>query len=73
MEDNHQSIIIGKPEYLYWSKWLNKKYQILTFSFDGELKKSFYKIAEIHQEYGLKACFNIIVSGPLSYIKTRID
>ncbi|MEN8194638.1 MAG: polysaccharide deacetylase family protein [Bacteroidota bacterium] len=38
---------------------------ILTLSFDDGFKKSFYKIAEIHKEYGLKACLNIIAAGHL--------
>lgn len=36
---------------------------ILTLSFDDGFKKSFYSIAEIHEEYGLKACLNVIARG----------
>lgn len=36
---------------------------ILTLSFDDGFKKSFYKIAEIHEDFGLKACLNIIASA----------
>ena len=39
------------------------KTHILTFSFDDGFKKSFIKLAEIHEEYGLKACLNVIASG----------
>lgn len=40
-----------------------RKTHILTFSFDDGFKKSFYKIAEIHKEYNLKACLNVIAMG----------
>lgn len=43
-----------------------KKTHILTLSFDDGFKKSFYKIADIHEEYGLRACLNVIASGHLS-------
>lgn len=39
------------------------KTHILTLSFDDGFKKSFYKIAELHKEYGLKACLNVIAMG----------
>ncbi|NBC66296.1 MAG: hypothetical protein GVY07_11665, partial [Bacteroidetes bacterium] len=42
-----------------------KKTHILTLSFDDGFKKSFYKIADIYEEYGLSACLNIIASGHL--------
>ena len=41
------------------------KTHILSFSFDDGFKKSFYRAAEIHENYGLKACFNVIASGTL--------
>ena len=41
----------------------DNKSHILSFSFDDGFKKSFIKLAEIHEEYGLKACLNIIASG----------
>jgi len=41
----------------------NSKTHILTLSFDDGFKKSFRKIAEIHEEFGLKACLNIIASA----------
>ena len=37
-----------------------RKTHILTLSFDDGFKKSFYKIAEMHKEYDLKACLNVI-------------
>lgn len=42
---------------------LTHKTHVLTLSFDDGFKKSFYRIAEIHEEYGLKACFNVIAMG----------
>jgi peptidoglycan/xylan/chitin deacetylase (PgdA/CDA1 family) len=41
----------------------NRKTHILTLSFDDGFKKSFYKVAEIHKEYGLSACLNVIAMG----------
>ena len=45
------------------------KTHILTLSFDDGFKKSFYKIADIYENYGLSACFNIIASGHLPEFK----
>jgi len=42
------------------------KTHILTLSFDDGFKKSFYKVADIYEEYGLSACFNVIASGHFS-------
>ena len=39
------------------------KTHMITFSFDDGFKKSFLQLADIHEEFGLKACFNIIASG----------
>lgn len=39
------------------------KTHILTFSFDDGFKKSFYRVADIFEEHGLMACFNVIASG----------
>ncbi len=50
---------------------LRSKTHILTLSFDDGFKKSFYKIAEIHEEYKLKACLNIIASGHLKSFKNK--
>lgn len=48
------------------SKWMTStKSHVLTFSFDDGFKNSFYRAAEIHEEYGLKACLNVIASGHL--------
>jgi len=45
------------------------KTHILTLSFDDGFKKSFYKIADIYENHGLSACFNIIASGHLPEFK----
>ena len=39
------------------------KTHLLTFSFDDGFKKSFLKLADIHEDYGYKACLNVIASG----------
>jgi len=39
---------------------------ILSLSFDDGFKKSFYKIADIHEKFGLQACLNIIASAHLT-------
>ncbi len=41
----------------------HQKTHILTLSWDDGFKKSFHKIAETHERYGLKACLNIIASA----------
>jgi len=41
------------------------KTHILTLSFDDGFKDSFYRIADIHEEFGLKACLNVIASAHL--------
>ena len=43
-----------------------KKTHIVTLSFDDGFKKSFYKTAEIFEQFGMKACFNIIATGHLN-------
>ena len=40
-----------------------EKTHLLTLSFDDGFRKSFYRIAEIHETYGLKACLNVIAMG----------
>ena len=40
-----------------------EKTHILTFSFDDGFRKSFLKIADIFENYGLHACLNVIASG----------
>jgi len=44
---------------------------ILTLSFDDGFKISFYKIAEIHENYGLKACLNVIARGHMKNFDTE--
>jgi peptidoglycan/xylan/chitin deacetylase (PgdA/CDA1 family) len=39
------------------------KSHIVSLSFDDGFKKSFYKIAEIHESFGLRACLNVIAIG----------
>ena len=41
------------------------KTHALSLSFDDGFKKSFYRIAEIHENYGLSACLNVIATGHL--------
>lgn len=43
----------------------------LSLSFDDGFKKSFYRIAEIHENYGLKACLNVIATGHLKSFNTE--
>jgi len=43
----------------------NTKSHILTLSFDDGFKNSFYKVADIYEDNGLSACFNVIASGHL--------
>ena len=47
------------------------KTHILSLSFDDGFKKSFYRIAEIHENYGLKACLNVIASGHFKNFNTE--
>lgn len=54
------------------SSYISKgKTHILTLSFDDGFKKSFYKIADISEFFGLKACFNVIASGHMTNFKTK--
>ena len=56
--------------------WFNQsldKTHVLTFSFDDGFKKSFYKIAEIHEAYGLSACLNVIATGHMPDFKAIDD
>jgi peptidoglycan/xylan/chitin deacetylase (PgdA/CDA1 family) len=48
-----------------------RKTHILTLSFDDGFKKSFYRLAEIHDAYGLKACLNVIATGHLPSFNTE--
>ncbi|MBT1704102.1 polysaccharide deacetylase family protein [Chryseosolibacter indicus] len=45
------------------------KTHLVTLSFDDGFKRSFYKTADIFEEFGLKACLNVIASGHLSSFK----
>jgi len=58
------SVILGSG---LWKN--NSKSHILTFSFDDGFKKSFYKAAEVHEEYGSKACLNVIARGGMKDFK----
>jgi len=49
------------------------KTHILTFSFDDGFKKSFFKVADIHENYGLKACFNTIATGHFKNFTVKDD
>jgi peptidoglycan/xylan/chitin deacetylase (PgdA/CDA1 family) len=46
-----------------------EKTHILTLSFDDGFRKSFYKIADIFEEYGLRACLNVIATGHFSVVQ----
>jgi len=48
---------------------LSSKTHWITLSFDDGFKKSFYRIAEIHESFGLKACLNVIASGHMPGFK----
>jgi len=39
------------------------KTHIISLSFDDGFKKSFHRIVQIHEAYGLKACLNVIAQG----------
>ncbi len=45
------------------------KTHILTLSFDDGFKKSYFRIAELYEAYGLSACFNVIATGHFSDFK----
>jgi peptidoglycan/xylan/chitin deacetylase (PgdA/CDA1 family) len=48
---------------LFCGKREKQKSHYLTLSFDDGFRKSFYRIAEIHEEHGLHACLNVLASG----------
>lgn len=50
-----------------------QKTHLLSLSFDDGFKKSFYRIAEIHENYGLKACLNVIATGHLKSFTTEME
>jgi len=39
------------------------KTHIVTLSFDDGFKKSFFEVADVYEEFGLRACFNVIAQG----------
>lgn len=43
-----------------------EKTHVLSLSFDDGFRKSSIRTAEIHEEYGLRACINVIATGHLS-------
>ena len=47
------------------------KTHALSLSFDDGFKKSFYRIAEIHENHGLNACLNIIATGHMKSFSTE--
>jgi len=47
------------------------KTHALSLSFDDGFKKSFYRIAEIHENYGLNACLNVIATGHMKSFRTE--
>ncbi len=49
----------------------HQKTHLLSLSFDDGFKKSFYRIAEIHENYGLQACLNVIATGHLKSFNTE--
>lgn len=49
-----------------------QKSHLITFSFDDGFKKSFLKLADIHEDFGIKACLNIIASGHFPSFK-KVD
>ena len=46
-----------------------QKTHIITLSFDDGFKKSFYRIADIFEQFNLRACLNVIASGHLPSYK----
>ncbi len=46
---------------------------IVTLSFDDGFRKSFLRIAEIYEKFGLSACFNIIASAHMPGNEVRDD
>ncbi|MEZ4849952.1 MAG: polysaccharide deacetylase family protein [Bacteroidia bacterium] len=66
-----KSAILGTGAALSRFPFLKNKTHILTLSFDDGFKKSFYRIAEIHENYGLKACLNVIATGHFKNFNTE--
>jgi len=49
------------------------KTHVISLSFDDGFRKSFYKIADIYEEYGLSACLNVIASGHMDHFEAVDD
>ena len=49
------------------------KLHIVSLSFDDGFRKSFIRIAEIHEKFSLSACFNIIASAHMPGNQVRDD
>ena len=47
----------------------NEKTHIISMSFDDGFKKSFKRVAEIHENYGTSGCFNVIATAHLPSFK----
>jgi peptidoglycan/xylan/chitin deacetylase (PgdA/CDA1 family) len=60
-----KSIIIGSLAVNFSSCAGKEKTHLISLSFDDGYKKSFYKIADIYEDLGLRACLNVIASGHL--------
>ena len=45
------------------------KTHVISLSWDDGFKKSFERVAEIHENYGSKACLNVIATGHLPTFK----
>lgn len=65
------SLALGGSLALSGFNFPSSKTHILSLSFDDGFKKSFYKVAEIHENYGLKACLNVIATGHFKNFKTE--
>jgi peptidoglycan/xylan/chitin deacetylase (PgdA/CDA1 family) len=62
-----QTTVFSSLAFSFFSCVGHQKTHILTLSFDDGFKKSFYRIAEIHEVYDLKACLNVIASAHLNH------
>lgn len=60
-----KTTILGSLGIGFSSYTLKKKTHLISLSFDDGFKKSFYKIADIYEDLGLRACLNVIASGHL--------
>ena len=67
-----KSSVLGMAAIELGCPQLDGKTHIVTLSFDDGFKKSCYKIADIFEDKGLAACFNVIASGHLPEFK-KVD